>query len=322
MPHKRDDSVAMSIYESLDLPRPERDVVLSIGSFDGVHLGHQHLLRSLVAQARATGRLSAALTFYPHPRAVLRPDQAPQYLTTQEERNELLLNLGLDLVVVLRFDRAMAATSGEDFVRLLYERLRMRELWVGSDFAMGRGRAFGVPELRALGERLGIALRVVPPYEHGGEPVSSTRIRNVLAAGEVAEARELLGRPVSFRGQVVEGARRGHRLGFPTANLPLDPHRAIPLDGVYVVWAVVDGCRYAAVANLGASPSFDSDTRLLEVHLLDYDGDLYGRMMTVEFVQRLRPVVRFEDLDGLVRQIDSDVRVAREVLSGARAFQP
>lgn len=312
----------MSIYESLELPRPERDVVLSIGSFDGVHLGHQHLLRNLVAHGRETGRLSAALTFFPHPRAVLRPDQAPQYLTTQEERNELLASLGLDLVVVLRFDRAMAATSGEEFVRLLYDRLRMRELWVGTDFAMGRGRAFAVPELRALGERMGIGLRVVPPFEHGGEPVSSTRIRAVLAAGDVSEARALLGRPVTFRGQVVEGERRGHWLGFPTANLALDPNRAIPLDGVYVVWAVVEGCRYPAVANLGASPSFDSDTRLLEVHLLDYQGDLYGRMMTVEFVQRLRPVERFDDLDALVRQIQGDVQVAREVLSGARAVHP
>ncbi len=306
----------MKVYDSLEIPAPERDVVLTIGSFDGVHLGHRHLLSSLVQHARATGRLSGALTFFPHPRAVLHPTRAPQYLTTQEERNALLEATGLDLLIVLRFDRAMAAMSGEAFLRLLVERVRMRELWVGDDFALGRGREVDVRRLHELAGPLGYALQVVAPYLDDEEPISSTRIRESLTQGMVSEARRLLGRPVTFTGQVVLGERRGQQLGFPTANLPLDPSRAIPRDGVYVVWAIVDGERHPAVANLGASPSFGSTTRLLEVHLLDYAGNLYDKTMTVEFVERLRPIRRYADRDALVRQIARDAEAARRTLVG------
>ena len=309
----------MRIYDRLEMPASGRDVVLTIGSFDGVHLGHQHLLDSLVRHARATGRLSGALTFFPHPRAVLHPERAPQYLTTQEERNDLLAATGLDLLVVLRFDRTMANTRGEAFMQLLVERARMRELWIGHDFAMGRGREVNARRLQGLAGSLGFVLQLVSPFLHDGAPISSTRIRDLLSNGLVAEAAQILGRPVTFGGSVVGGARRGQGLGFPTANLPLDLERAIPLDGVYVVWAVVDGVRYPAVANLGASPSFGSDTRLLEAHLLDYDGDLYDKTMTVEFVQRLRPIRRFPDTEALIRQIASDAKAARQMLVGAPA---
>jgi len=311
----------MRVYENLDGPEPEHDVVLTIGSFDGVHLGHRYLLGELVRSAREAGRLSAVLTFYPHPRAVLHPERAPQYLTSREERDALLAETGIDLLVVLRFDRAMADMDGQDFVRSLVERLRMRELWVGRDFGLGRGRAVDVGRLQHLAEALGYRLHVVEPLTVDGAPVSSTRIRQLLAEGRVAEARVLLGRPVTFRARVVAGAHRGQQLGFRTANLPLDPNRAIPLDGVYVVWAIVGGMRHPAVANLGASPSFESNTRLLEVHLLDYDDDLYGREMTVEFVQRLRPVLRFPNREALVRQIANDAEEARRLLVGVRCGQ-
>ncbi len=309
----------MQVYEDLNGPAPDREVVLTIGSFDGVHLGHRHLLDALVRHARSVGRLSAALTFFPHPRAVLHPERAPQYLTTRAERNALLAEAGLDLLIVLSFDRTMADLTGEAFVGMLVERLRMRELWIGRDFALGRGREVDAGRLQALAETLGYRLHVVEPLLVGGEPISSTRIRQALVEGHVAEARVLLGRPVTFSARVVSGARRGQTMGFPTANLPLDPSRAIPLDGVYVVWAILDGSRYPAVANLGTSPSFESEARLLEVHLLDYRGDLYGREMTVEFVQRLRPVLRFPSREALVQQISSDAEAARRILVGVRS---
>lgn len=302
--------VIHSLSAKLDL-----DVVLTIGSFDGVHLGHQRLLRQLVDRARQSERTSAALTFHPHPRLLLRPEVEPAHLTSEEERLEILESLGLDLLVLLPFTRELADTPAEDFVRQLYDELHMRELWVGPGFAMGRRRGGDIARLRALSTRMGYVLRVFPPVLDGGQVISSTRIRNLLRKGRVGEAKRLLGRPYTLSGRVSHGARRGRCLGFRTANLTIDAERAVPADGVYVVWATVEGQRYQGVSNVGVRPSFGGGERVLEVHLLDYEDDLYGKHVTVEYVQWLRPEMRFDHIPALVEQVQRDIAHARAILT-------
>lgn len=305
----------MKIIYSFDVAQVASDVVLTIGTFDGVHLGHRYLLEQLVRRARDTERTSAVLTFHPHPRALLHPELRPAYLSSPEERAVLLESLGIDLLVILPFTRELAETPAEVFVYQLYERLRMRELWVGAGFALGRGRGGNIASLRALSASLGFTLHVLDPVRNGDEAISSTRIRNLLFKGQVADAAKLLGRPYSLSGTVSPGVQRGRTLGFRTANLNFDTSRATPANGVYAVWAVVDGQRYAAVANMGVRPSFGAGDRLLEVHLLDYDGDLYGKTLVVEFVQRLRPEMRFGDVNALIAQVQHDIAEARAILS-------
>lgn len=307
----------MQVYEDLEAFKPERDTIITMGSFDGVHRGHKYLLSRVVAHGRAMGFLSLVLTFFPHPRVVLYPEQGTQYLCTRWERQERLAALGVETTIVLPFTGEVASLSAEEFLRLLLQ-LRMREFWVGTGFSMGRGREGTTARLRVLAKDMGFHLEVVPPFRDGGEGISSTRIRQLLAVGDVGEAARLLGRRVSFTGRVVPGAHRGKSLGFPTANIPLDPTLAVPQDGVYAVWASVDGQRYPGVANLGGSPSFMRNDRLLEVHLIGLGGELYGQQLTVEFVRRLRPVCLFHDREALTRQIAADVDTAVRLLAGAR----
>ena len=306
----------MRVITSLDATEVDRDVVLTIGAFDGVHRGHRHLLQQLVARARTCGRMSAALTFDPHPRAVLQPEVQPAYLNTPEERITLMESLGLDLLVLLPFTQELAKTPASEFIVTLHERLRMRELWVSRDFALGQRREGNISTLKALAPEIGYALHEVEPLHDSGGPISSTRIRALLAKGHVARASRLLGRYYAFSGTVVEGARRGRHLGFRTANLSAPRESAMPANGVYVVWGSAGGKRYPGVANVGTRPSFDGQERGVEVHLLDYDGDLYGQTLRVEFVRRLRDERRFDDVAALVDQVRRDVGEARQVLTG------
>jgi len=314
----------------------ERDSVLSIGVFDGVHLGHQHLLRQVVARARQAGRLSVAVTFNPRPREVLRPNLPSEYVITLDERIRLIGELGFDCVPVLEFTREVAATPAEKFVRTLRRRYRMAELWVGPDFALGRGRGGTIPVLRELGAELGFTVGVVEPFELDGEIVSSTLIHQKLAEGDVAAAGRLLGRLPAATGEVVAGAGRGRTLGVPTANVGVPDRLALPANGVYAVC-----CRFVGkpagrvtygwsrpqpsgngaprasllgVANVGTRPTFDNGRRTLEVHLLDFSADVYGAQLRVEFVQRLRPERRFPSAEALLDQIRRDIGAARAVL--------
>jgi riboflavin kinase/FMN adenylyltransferase len=297
-----------------DLKNVDQELVLTIGTFDGVHRGHRSLLQQLVQRARETARLSAVLTFHPHPRAVLHPEMRPVYLSTPQERSAIIASLGVDLMVVLPFTKALARTPGNVFIRSLFDQLCMRELWVGPGFALGKGRSGDVESLRRLAGELGYLLRLIDPVYDDGQVISSTRIRQLLRAGDVAEAGRLLGRLYAISSTVREGAQRGRSLGFRTANLQLDPDRALPGDGVYAVWAWVEGQRYRAVANVGVRPTFNSGDRLVEVHLLDFHDDLYGKGLVVEFAHRLRPEMRFADAAALVAQIGQDVERTRELL--------
>ena len=315
----------MKIANSIDQVELQSDSVLTIGTFDGIHRGHQRLVGSMIESARCHGRASILLSFHPHPRSVIAPGTAaPPYLTTPEERAAILAKMGLDLLLTLPFTQELARTPADVFVTELYDRLRVRELWVGPDFALGRARRGDVPFLRALGERLGYSLHVVEPILEDGEVISSTRIRLLLQEGQVAEAANLLGRTYTIWGAVIAGEQRGRSLGFRTANLRLDPNRAIPALGVYAVWVclgdglVPEGPLYPAVANVGVHPSFGArEEPLLEVHLMDYEGDLYGRILGVGFVERLRPEMTFPSADALIAQIEKDIARTRQLLTPA-----
>ncbi len=305
----------MLLIDNWEQANLDKDTVVTIGAFDGVHRGHQFLIGNLIARARETDRLSTVVTFHPHPVTVLRPDLEIRYLTTPGEKAILMEQLSLDVLAILPFDMQMAQMSAADFIRALVQHLRLRELWVGPDFALGRNREGNVAKLTALGAELGFAVRRVEPFVLDGEVVSSTRIRTLLAQGDVRAATRLLGRYPTVAGEVVHGARRGRALGYPTANLEVRQERAVPSDGVYAVFAVLGDERYLGVANIGVRPSFDNGARTVETYILDFDQDIYGCDLVVEFVERLRPEQRFASIADLVKQIGRDVEVARRILT-------
>jgi riboflavin kinase/FMN adenylyltransferase len=306
----------MQVIDNLSQANILQDMVLTIGSFDGVHRGHQHLIVQILREARQKDLIAGLLTFYPHPAAVLSPNNAPLNLTTPGEKIALLEKIGLDLVVILPFNRQMARTSARDFIVAIKQHLRLKELWIGPDFALGQNKEGTLPVLHELGQELGFSVTVVEPFLWEGKPISSTRIRRYLAAGQVRQTTVLLGRYPSLSGEVVPGVRRGHRLGIPTANLAVRPDRAIPPNGVYAVYAVLGQERYPGVANVGVRPSFDNGERSVETHILNFDEDIYGIDLVVEFVERLRDEKRFSNADELIAQIARDIEQARHILTG------
>jgi len=289
--------------------------LVTVGSYDGVHIGHQHLLGQMQSAAGQLGYHTSLVTFHPQPKAVLAPHLQIRYLTTPAEKIILLDALDLDLMAILPFSRETAQTPAIEFARDLVTHLKMRQLWVGPDFALGRNREGDIPRLRQIGQDMGFEVNVAEPLLQGGEVVSSTRIRNLLTRGEVRQATSLLGRYPGLTGQVTQGAQRGRLLGFPTANLSVLPERAVPGDGVYACFVWVHNERYPAVTNIGVRPSFAGAERTIESYLLGFDDNLYGLDLRMEFVDRLRPEKRFEDLDDLVAQIRSDAEQAAELLA-------
>ena len=288
-------------------------VVATIGAFDGIHRGHHLLLGQVVDRARSLGVPSLCVTFDPHPDLVLYPDRHVTYLTDRAEKERVLRQLGLDDVMVIEFTMALSLLSPEEFLGQVAEEHPLAELWVGSDFALGRGRSGTIAALAELGRVQGFALHVVPPQREDREVISSTFIRSLLSQGNVRQANRLLGRRYRISGVVETGAARGRQLGFPTANIRPDPKRALPADGVYAAVVPLDGVEHRAVANLGSRPTFKEGERLLEVHLLDTKQDLYGRQLDVDFVDRLRDVQRFDSIDALRAQIGRDADAARTV---------
>ena len=311
----------MRVEEELAQFSPERDMLLAIGVFDGVHLGHQYLLSQLVEQARREGLLSGVVTFRQHPREVLSPGTGLPYLTTLDEKVDLLGKEGVDAVVGLTFTPELARLTAREFVLLLEKHLRMRGLVVGPDFALGRGREGDAEILRRLGDELGFRVAVVSPKRVGHEVVSSTTIRTALAVGDMGRVARLLGRPFGLRGVVTTGAGRGAGLGFPTANLRTDHQQALPPDGVYATWAHVEAEAYQSMTNIGTSPTFGESERTVEAFLLDYHGNLYGHELKLDIVARLRDEKRFDSVDELKRQIAEDVEQGKAVLTAPVAEQ-
>ncbi|MDA1062351.1 MAG: bifunctional riboflavin kinase/FAD synthetase [Chloroflexi bacterium] len=284
---------------------------VTIGVFDGVHRGHQMLVDQLRAEAATRGLGTGLITFHPHPVSVLRPDAPISYLTSLETRVERLRATGLDFVAVVQFTSEVAQVSAEDFARVLYEEAGMRLLMVGQDFALGRNREGTVERLAEIGAEIGFAVAPIEllPLEDG--PVSSTRVRNALREGNMREAAELLGRPYALRGPVLHGEERGRAIGFPTLNLGLSPDLALPAHGVYVSCTELDGVRFEGCTNVGVRPTFGGERLVVETHLLDFDRDVYGSVITVELLARLRPEQRFDGPDALVAQIGLDVAATR-----------
>lgn len=304
----------MQLEEELRRFAPKQDTLLTIGVFDGVHLGHRHLIDTLKQRAASRGLLSGVVTFKEHPELVLKVSNSLYYLSRLEERLALLEGLGVGLVVPLSFTPEIARLGARRFVTLLMEHLRMRGLVVGPDFAMGKGKEGSIEVLRQIGDELGFTLETAPPFFLEGHAVRSTAIREALARGEVSLAARMLGRPFHLVGPVVHGDARGRTLGFDTANISLNARRAIPADGVYATVAYVSGQAYKSVANIGLRPTFQGKARQVEVHLLDFKGDLYQREVKVEFVERLRGEQRFSEPDELKAQIVKDVERARSIL--------
>jgi riboflavin kinase/FMN adenylyltransferase len=289
---------------------------LTVGSFDGVHLGHQELLENLTAGAHSVGAPAVVLTFDPHPASVLRPNKSPPFLTTLKERVELLNALGIDLVITHPFNRKVASQSAEDFLIRLKKHLGFKHFWVGHDFAMGRDREGDIQMLRRLGKKLDYELNVVNPVEIEGRIISSSRIRRLLAEGQVQEASHLLGRPYRLVGKVVEGARRGRMIGIPTANLNIPGDRAIPNRGVYVCQTHVNGKTWNSVTNVGVRPTFEMEAALplVETHIFDFSDNLYGKDLQLDFIARLRDEQKFPNVQALVEQIQQDISRAQEFL--------
>lgn len=289
---------------------------LTIGSYDGVHRGHQQIIADITSGAHTAGSPAVVLTFSPHPVEVLRGKRDAFYLTLPEEKANILGEMGVDLVVTHPFTKEVAASEPEDFIRYLQDHLGFTSLWVGYDFALGRDRKGDVSMLSELGDRLGFQVEVVEAYLLDGEPVSSSRVRLALEAKDIDQVNRLLGRRYRLTGSVVPGDGRGKSIGIPTANLQIDQKKAVPGPGVYACFANVRGERYSAVTNIGVRPTFE-DTPVaarVETHILDFDHDLYGQEVSLEFVVFLRPEKKFDGIESLVAQIHTDIETGREIL--------
>jgi len=308
--------------ENIHLLRPS---VVTIGVFDGVHRGHQHLIRSLVDEAHQNNRLAVVLTFFPHPDVVIRGITDRYYLTTAEQRAQLLLDLGVDYVVTHPFNAQTRQIRAGDFVDLLIRHLKINELWVGADFALGYKREGNVVFLTEAGKTRNFSVHVVDMVQTAsmGQTISSTLIRELLSQGKVEKVADLLGRSYRVSGTVIEGKKRGRTLGFPTANMAVWDQQLIPMNGVYAGWATLGDERFMAMTNIGVSPTFDNPTVTVEPYLLDFDRDIYGETMELSFERFLRPEAKFNGLDALVAQIQKDVDTGRALLSAmAKNAQP
>ena len=305
----------MQVEEELARSYPGKGMVLTIGVFDGVHLGHKYLLAQLKEQARQQSATSGVVTFRQHPQGVLSPRIKLPCLTTLSERIRLLKGQGIDEIMALSFTRELAGLQPGQFVSLLQKYLRMEGLVIGPDFALGRNREGNAGLLRALGQEMNFSVTVIPPIMVDSKVVSSTAVRKALADGAMAQVHNMIGRYFSVSGCVTSGMHRGKRLGFPTANLELDPVQALPVDGVYTTWAHIGNTAYESMTNIGKNPTFGDNERTVEVYVLDYAGDLYQQELKIDIVERLRGEEIFSTAEELRKQIAEDVKQGRAILT-------
>jgi len=293
---------------------PDRDSLITIGVFDGVHLGHKHLVSQLKELAGQQGLCSVVVTFDKHPQEILTPHSQPPFLTDAAEKAELLRKEGPDAVIVLNFTPELSHLSARQFLVLLQKRLRLKGLVVGPDFALGRGGEGNIAVLRNLGSEMGFSVTVIPGVKNNGDIVSSTAIRKAMAAGEMAKVSRLMGRPFSLHGKVIHGKGRGSGLGFPTVNLDILSGQALPPDGVYATRAHLGEHSYHSVTNVGTNPTFGINERSIEAYLLDFRDDLYEQEVKIDFIRKIRDEIKFSSPDELVKQIFKDIKESREIL--------
>ncbi len=305
----------MQIEEELARLRPEKDTLLTIGVFDGVHLGHKYLLSQLTEQARERNLLSGVVTFNQHPQEALSPQTKLPFLTNLAQRIKLMKNEGVGAIITLSFTAELAQLSARQFANLLKKYLRMRGLVLGADFALGKDREGDSDTLRRLGEDMDFTVTVILPIMVNGEVVSSTAIRNALANGDMKKVLQLIGRPFSLNGRVIKGTGRGTELGFPTANLDIDQRQALPADGVYATWSHIDNQIYQSMTNIGKQLTFGGGQRTIEVYILDYHDNLYGHELTIDLMERLRGEKQFGTAEELKKQISEDIKQGRAILT-------
>ncbi len=295
-----------------------QNAFVTIGNFDGIHLGHRQLLTNLVREAHCGGRKAVVITFEPHPKMLIHPERRPFYLITSlEEKLNLLAECGLDAVIVVGFNLKYAQTSAHDFVTdFLSEKLRISRIVIGHDYTFGRGKEGNEALLIFYGKKLGFEVEVINAFATAGTIISSTRIRQAILEGDMETAQALLGRPYNVAGVVVAGQRRGAALGFPTANIAPEKE-LIPPDGVYAVRARLAENSIGGVMNIGTNPTFADSRRSLEVHLFDFNKDIYGQRLDVSFLKRLRAEITFPNVEQLVSQIRRDVSVAKKILTAS-----
>jgi riboflavin kinase / FMN adenylyltransferase len=289
--------------------------ILTLGNFDGLHLGHQELIRQIIRRAEETASLSMVVTFRPHPLKILAPEKCPPLISTYEEKIRLMEDLGIDVLVKIPFTIDFAAMEPRHFVKdVLVDLLGAKEIYVGYNYRFGKGRTGDIRMLKELGREFGFLVREIEQVALDGEVISSTRIRQLLQEGDVQHAAKFLGRKYALCGIVIKGDGRGRGLGFPTANIA-SKHAIVPANGVYAVRVFVREKYYDGIANIGLRPTFDTDTLAIEVHIFDFDEDLYGEEIMVYFLKRLREERKFPDITSLTEQIQRDIEEAKKVLA-------
>ncbi|MGH7770866.1 MAG: bifunctional riboflavin kinase/FAD synthetase [Candidatus Binatia bacterium] len=298
-------------HRNLSLSNP----ILTMGNFDGIHLGHQTLLRQVVQEAKATSGHSVVLTFEPHPLRVLAPERAPRLILTHKDKMELLQSLGVDAVIIQRFDWTFANLEAKEFAqRYLIDRLKVRKIWAGRDLGFGKGRKGRVEDLIRWGAEGGFEVGIVEPIQVGGVRISSSRIRELIERGDVHEVNGFLGRYHFVSGRVRRGHQRGRHLGFPTANI-VTRAEVLPLDGIYATFLQVDRHPWPSVTNIGVNPTFGDGPRTIESYIFDFQGDLYGQSVRLFFIKRIREEKKFSSPSLLVEQMQKDVLSAQRILS-------
>jgi riboflavin kinase/FMN adenylyltransferase len=304
----------MEVFRDIeDFHRPDLKTVVTMGNFDGIHLGHQALVSNAVTEARQWRTESMVFTFEPHPLKLLAPERAPQMIVTHQDKMDMLEALGVDAVIVQTFDRDFANIEAEDFVRrYLVERLNLSKIWLGRDLRFGRARQGDAEDLIRWGSELGFSVGIVEPILVQGKRISSSRIRQLIQQGRVDEVQPMLGRYYFLSGTVVMGHRRGRNIGFPTANLAAATE-LLPQDGIYATILEFQGRRWLSVSSVGHNPTFGEGSHTIEAYILDFAQDIYGEPVKLSFVQRIREERKFAQIEDLVTQIDQDVLTARAI---------
>ena len=295
---------------------PFQKSCITIGNFDGVHKGHQFIIKELVQRGFSDEMSVIVVTFFPNPADFFGRTQESFYLTTPEEKEALLKDLGVDEVITFRFDQDFAGLSPETFLKALKDKLGLQVLLVGYDFALGKNRSGTIPVIGQISEQFGFTLETLAPVEFGGNEISSTRIRQALGAGDVRQASEMLGRPYSVKGEVIHGSDRGSRIGLPTANMDFWPRKLRPAIGVYATRPILNGKIYQGITNIGLRPTFEEqDKPDIETHILDFDGNIYGERLELQFIEKIRDEQKFSGVETFLAQIERDKATARRIFS-------